>query len=471
MGKGGGWRRSPSRSGSRSGRGATNPAGADLERSTKGAIGRVKRRKAHLSGGMGILLDVAYVGAGLAAAPWLAVKAAADPRYRHRLGERFGRVPAPATARPLWFHCASVGEVNLIRPLVRRLRAERPGLSFYFSTLTRAGRRQAESVFPEASVAYFPLDLTPAVRAALRRVNPCGVLLVELELWPNFVEECVRRGIPVGVINGRLGGRSFARYLRFRGLFSRAFRGLRAVGAQNEIYAGRLRSLGASAVVTGNLKFDVETAFDPGVAAREWRALLGWGKDPVLVAGSTHEPEERILTETYVRLRTEFPRLKLILAPRHVERAAEVQKVVEAAGLRCYKRSQLPPGPVPDGVLLLDTVGELVQVYAAADVVFIGGTFCARGGQNMLEPASLGRPIVGGPSLSNFEDVARALTRAGGMKILAGPAELEGAVGAWLRDPEDGREAGRRAREAVAAGRGALAATLALIRERILAEG
>lgn len=415
-------------------------------------------------------MDGAYLGAGLAVSPWLAFKIATDPRYRDRWEERLGGGPRPGRGRPLWLHCASVGEVNLVRPLVRRLRAERPDLDFYFTTLTPTGRRQAEAVFPGRPVSYFPLDFTPAVRSALRRVNPRGVILVELEVWPNFMEECARRGLPVAVINGRLSHRSFARYLRFRGIFSRAFRRLRAAGVQNEIYAARFRALGAPAEVTGNLKFDAELAFDPAAAEREWRSRLGWEGVPILVAGSTHEPEERILAETFARLRREFPGLKLILAPRHVERAGEVQKVVEAAGLRCYKRSQLSPGPLSGDVLLLDTVGELSRVYAAASVVFVGGTFGPRGGQNMLEPAALGRPIVVGPSLSNFEEVARSLVRAGGMRVLSDSSELEDALRDWLRDGMGAREVGRRAQEVVAAGRGALNATLALIRRRVLAE-
>ncbi len=417
---------------------------------------------------MAFLLDVAYLGAGLAAAPWLACKAAADPRYRHRLGERFGRVPRATGSPPLWFHCASVGEVNLVRPLVRRLRAARPGLGLYFSTLTRAGREQAERSFPGSPVAYFPLDFTWAVRSALRRARPAAVVLVELEVWPNFVEECGRRGVPVAVVNGRVSRRAFARYRRFRGLFAGAFGRLRAVGAQDEACAGRLRELGARPVVTGNLKYDAEIAFDPGEAEREWRDRLGLGDAPVLVGGSTHDPEERILARAYKGLKAEFPRLRLVVAPRHLERAAEVEKEIDAAGLRCYKKSRSSPGPSPGDVILLDTVGELARLYAAASVVFIGGTFCPRGGQNMLEPAALGKPIVSGPSLSNFEDVARTLVEAGGMKVLADPGAIEAQVAAFLREPEAGREAGRRAREAVAGGRGALEATLALIESNLL---
>ncbi len=418
---------------------------------------------------MGFLLDAAYVSAGLIASPWLAWKAATDARYRHRLGERLGSVPAAEGGPTLWLHCASVGEVNLVKPLVRRLQASRPGLRFHFSALTRAGRENAEKSFPFARAAYFPLDLGPAVRRALDRVRPAGVILAELEVWPNFTQECARRGIPVAVVNGRMSERSFARYRRFRWLFAPAFRRLRAVGVQNEDYAGRLRALGASPEVTGNLKFDADLPFDPVEAERDWRARLGLGDAPVLVAGSTHAPEERILAETYKRLQATFPRLRFVLAPRHLERVPEVEKVVEAAGLRCYKKSQLSPAGPPEGVVLVDTVGELARLYAVATAVFIGGTFSDRGGQNMLEPAALGKPIVSGPSLSNFEDIARTLTAAGGMKVLDNPIELALVLGELFRDPETARRAGARAREAVAAGRGAIDATMRLIETNLLA--
>lgn len=417
---------------------------------------------------MGVLLDAAYLTAGTLAWPYLLFKACADRRYRHRLGERFGAAPETDGRPTLWVHCASVGEVNLVRPLLARLKKARPELGFFISTLTQAGRENAGKAFPDARVGYFPLDLSVAARRALVRVNPVGVVLVELEVWPNFMEQCRRRAIPVAIVNGRISGHSFRRYRRLRWFFGRSFRRVAAAGAQNETYAARLRELGVDARVTGNLKFDAALGFDPAATEREWRERLGLGDAPVLVAGSTHDPEERLLVETCKNLRTSFPRLQMVLAPRHLERVSEVQKVVEAAHLKCYKKTQLSPGIPADGVILLDTVGELSRIYSVATAVFIGGTFCARGGQNMLEPAALGKPIVSGPSVSNFEDIARALADAGGMKILQTPDELAAAVGELLRDPSRAREAGARALEAVRAGQGALDATVNLIETNLL---
>ncbi len=416
---------------------------------------------------MGLLLDLGYLTAGLVASPWLLFKTATDRRYRHRLGERVGCIPA-SEKRTLWIHCASVGEVNLAKPIVARLKKSRPELAVHVSTTTLAGRENAEKSFPDARVSYFPLDFGGSVRRALRRIRPVGVVLVELEVWPNFVRRCAKEGVPVAVVNGRMSERSYGRY-RFWGWFFRpVFRRLAAVGVQNDTYAGRLRDLGSAPVVTGNLKYDAAIAFDPAVEERHWREQLALGDAPVVVAGSTHDPEERILLETYKKLQKAVPGLRLVLAPRHLDRLAEVQKAVESAELKCYKKTQLSPAGPVDGVILLDTVGELSRVYSAATAVFIGGTFCARGGQNMLEPASLGKPVVSGPSLANFEEIARTLVDAGGMRVVDNPVDLAGALAELLREPARAREIGARSVEAVRAGRGAIDRTMDLIEQSLL---
>jgi 3-deoxy-D-manno-octulosonic-acid transferase len=416
---------------------------------------------------MGLFLDLGYLTAGLVASPWLLFKAASDRRFRDRLGERLGFVPA-SEKKTLWIHCSSVGEVNLAKPIVARLRKTRPDLEFHVTAFTLAGRENARKSFPDARVSYFPLDFGGSVRRALRRIRPLGVVLVELEVWPNFVRRCSEEGIPVAVVNGRMSERSFGRY-RFWGWFFRpVFRRLSAVGAQSETYAQRLREMGSAPVVTGNLKYDAAISFDPVAEERAWRHALALGDAPVLVAGSTHDPEERILLDAYKRLQKAVPGVRLILAPRHLDRLGEVQKAIESADMKCYKKTQISPAGPADGVILLDTVGELSRVYSAATAVFIGGTFCARGGQNMLEPASLGKPVVSGPSLSNFEEIARTLVEAGGMRVVDNPVDLSGALAELLRDPGRAREIGARSVEAVRAGRGAIDRTMDLIEQSLL---
>lgn len=418
---------------------------------------------------MGLLLDLGYATAGLLASPWLLFKLASDRRFRHRLGERFGALPRPGEGGPVvWFHAASVGEVNLVKPLIARLKTSKPALRFHVSVNTMAGRENAEKAFPGIPTSYYPLDVSWMVGRALDRVKPAAVVLVELEVWPNFTRACAKRGIPVGVVNGRMTERSFRRYRRFRGLFGAAFRSLAAAGAQSEESAARLRELGASTSVTGNLKYDAAIGFDPAEEERRWRSDLGLGDAPLLVGGSTHDPEEKILAETYRQLKRSHPALRLVVAPRHLERADEVKKAIESVGVPCYKRSQITAPPPSDGVVLLDTVGELSRLYAAATAVFIGGTFCARGGQNMLEPAALGKPIVSGPSLANFREIAGTLVEAGGMRVFDNPVEMGAALGQLLKEPERAKTAGERARAAVEAGRGAIEATLRLLEKDVL---
>lgn len=417
---------------------------------------------------MGLLLDLGYLTAGIVVSPWLLFKVATDRRYRHRLGERFGCVAASPEGQTLWIHCASVGEVNLAKPLVARLRKSHPQLKFHITANTIAGLENAEKSFPESRASYFPVDFGGSVRRALRRIKPVGVVLVELEVWPNFVRRCAKDGVPVAVVNGRMSERSYGRYRGLGWFFRPVFRRLTAVGVQNETYAERLKEMGTAPVVTGNLKYDAAISFDPAAEERAWRGQLGLGDAPVLIGGSTHDPEEKLLIEAYKGLRAAVPAARLILAPRHRERLEEVQKAVEAADLKCYKRTLLPSGNSADGVILLDTVGELSRLYTAATVVFIGGTFCPRGGQNMLEPAALGKPVVSGPSLSNFEDIARTLVAAGGMQVVDEPSKLGKALEDLLRDPAKARETGARSLDAVRAGRGAIDRTMDLIETSVL---
>src|SRR5579872_6517366 len=219
---------------------------------------------------MGILLDLGYVTAGVLGSPFLLFKLATDRRYRDHLGERFGRVP-PAEGKPLWIHAASVGEVNLARPIVARLKKSRPGLKIHLTVNTLAGRENAQKAFPEASVGYFPLDFGGSVRRALGRIRPVGVVLIELEVWPNFVRRCAAEGVPVAVVNGRMSERSFGRYRAWGRYFRPIFGKLAAVGVQNDTYAGRLKELGAEPVITGNLKYDAAIGFDPAAEEKNWR--------------------------------------------------------------------------------------------------------------------------------------------------------------------------------------------------------
>jgi len=417
---------------------------------------------------MGLLLDVGYATAGLILSPWLAYKSWTDPVFRAGMGERLGGLPPRDGSRPcLWIHCASVGEVTLAKPLVDELRARRPDLDFQFSTTTPAGRDLARKTWPKDRVHHFPLDVSFAVRRSFRAIRPDAVVLVELEVWPNFIRIAEKRGIPVAIVNGRISHRSHRRYRRFIAYFRSIFRRVSKAGMQTREYADRARELGipgSRVHITGNLKFDARLDFDPLATSEEVRAAFGLeAEHPLLVAGSTHDPEEKILVETYRRILQTYPKLRLMIAPRHVERTPEVRKIVEDAGFQVALRSELAGPPPNDRVLILDTVGELAQVYSAADAVFIGGTFCARGGQNMLEPAALGKPIVSGPSLDNFREIADRLVEAGAMKVVDNPIDLGMAVGSLIKERALATKAGLKGKDVVESGRGALKATADLV--------
>jgi 3-deoxy-D-manno-octulosonic-acid transferase len=417
-----------------------------------------------------LLYDGAWFLALLASSPWWLVRSLFDARFRALCRARsLGPLPpAPvAGARPrLLVHCVSVGEVKAARALLGELGRE---YELVLSTTTDTGAEVAAKLYPALARVRFPLDFGPCVARFLARVAPAAVILVELELWPGFLRACGRRAIPVCVVNGRISARSFPRYRRLERLLPQ-FARLALVCAQDEEYAARFRQLGADparVLVTGNIKADgLRTgALEPSA---EIRRLLGARPgQPLLVAGSTHAPEERWVAEAW---RSAVPQARLVLVPRHPERAPAIAAELAALELRVQRLSALRGGEAPDPArpALVDTIGELEQVYALADLVFVGGSLTARGGQNMLEPAGLGRPVVYGPQLANFLQEAALLERAGASRRLAGADELGAVFRELLGDPARAQAMGRAGMRAVESQKGAGARTLAALRQNCL---
>ena len=408
----------------------------------------------------------AFYMAGL---PAFATQAILRGKYRRGLGERLGRVPAwSGTVPPVWLHAVSVGEVMAATPLARELAARRPELPLLVSTVTDTGRGVAEGRLPARQFVFFPLDFGWAVRPALDRLRPRAVLLTETEIWPNFLRACSTRGIPVVLVNGRISQRSFPRYRRVRRFFGRVLQGIRLFCMQTPEDARRILDLGAPPErvhVVGNLKFDLAgvgpaTGGTDGPAVRQ---MLGLPPSrPVLVAGSTHRGEEGPVLEAFKAVRRSVPDLTLLLAPRHPERLGEVEALLERERLPWVYRSRLPADVLP-AVILVDTMGELARLYAAGTVVFVGGSLVPIGGHNILEPASHARPVLFGPHMGNFADMARLfLEHQAGVQVREAGMLAEEIL-RLLREPNVAGRMGESGRAIVGTHRGAGRRTVDLL--------
>lgn len=419
---------------------------------------------------MAYLFNAAYLAALALAWPWLAWRAWRTGRYRHGWGEKFlGRVPKLDGRRPVvWLHAVSLGEVNLLVPLVAELRRRRPDWQFVVSATSHTGYAQARRVFADLTVCYCPLDFSWAVNQALRRLQPRLLVLAELELWPNLIRAARRRGTAVAVVNGRLSPRSFRGYRRLRPLVARWLAELDLVAAQNEEYAARFRELGAPAqrvAVTGSLKFDGAQADRKNPQTQGFARLAGVAPDDtVFLAGSTQAPEEELALATYRALREAHPRLRLMLAPRHPERFEAVAKLLDASGVAWTRRSALGNATRPaERVLLLDCVGELRAWWGLAQIAFVGGSLSTRGGQNMLEPAAYGAAVSFGPNTRNFREIVAQLLAADAAQIVQDGAELTAFVRRCLEQPKWAAVLGRRAQRLVERQQGATLRTVDLL--------
>ncbi|HYA32171.1 MAG TPA: 3-deoxy-D-manno-octulosonic acid transferase, partial [Thermodesulfovibrionales bacterium] len=307
-------------------------------------------------------------------------------------------------SKPIWVHAVSVGEVITAVPFIREIKARHPSLRIVLSTVTDTGQQVAEEQVSEmADIVYLPFDLAGIFRRVFRNMRPVLFIAVETELWPNIFRTCSTEGIPVIVVNGRVSDDSFKGYKRIRFFIQHVLRCVDLFCMQDTLYAERIEALGASrdkVRVTGNFKFDTK----PPEKLPEWAGLL---RGTVILAGSTHEGEEELMVSVFGNLKDDFPDLNLILAPRHPERFGRVEAMVKAKGFECVRRSDIPSRGqertmLTGRIILLDTIGELAAVYGVSDISVIGGSFVQHGGQNPLEPAFWGKPVVCGPHMENF---------------------------------------------------------------------
>lgn len=404
----------------------------------------------------------------------LAWRARRQPEYLRHVGERLGCYPAsPAPgdpcepARPVvWIHAVSVGETRAAAPLVEALLARHPGHRLLLTHTTPTGRATGEQLFGNRVLrAYLPWDLPFAVERFLHHYRPVAGLLMETEIWFNLAAACQRRGVPLLLVNARLSERSARGYGRLARLTAAALGSLAGVGAQTPADAARLKSLGAEAPeVTGNLKFDVTPPPALLPLGAQLRARFGAAR-PVLLAASTREGEEPLVLDAFASL--QVPGALLVVVPRHPQRFDEVEKLVLARGWRCARRSDSGAAADDVAVVLGDSMGEMFAYYAWSDVAFVGGSLLPLGGQNLIEAAAAGRPVLTGPHTFNFADASRLAVAAGAARVVHDSAELAAAARLLLTDPAAHARASQAALAFAAAHRGATERTVNLIASKV----
>ncbi|APE30907.1 3-deoxy-D-manno-octulosonic acid transferase [Halomonas aestuarii] len=392
--------------------------------------------------------------------------------------ERLGLIPrSREEERVIWLHCASVGEVQAARPLIAALVERWPGHRLVVTTMTATGAQRVlalsktpgeERTAGEVSHHFVPLDFPGAARRFVTRLRPALAIFFETELWPNLLAACDRAEVPVGVVNGRLSPRAFRGYRRLGPLMKDALGHVTWLAAKSPDDARRFHDLGMPAErseVVGSLKFDLAVNDEARAVSERMRDRLG--RRPVWVAGSTHPGEDERLLDAHARLRRSLPEALLVLVPRHPRRFEAVAELCRQAGLAVARRSRDEWPRDATAVYLGDTMGELLALYGAADLAFVGGSLVPIGGHNLLEPAAMGVPVLTGPELANFSDVAEVMREAGALTEVADAEALADTLVRLFDDAPARRRLAEAGRAVVTANRGALERTLAGL-ERLL---
>jgi 3-deoxy-D-manno-octulosonic-acid transferase len=446
--------------------------------------------------------DIAY-GAGVAfSAPYWLTKSTARRKVLRAFSQRMGYVPVRESANPaILIHAVSLGEINATSVLVKLLQTARPDLHVIVSTTTDTGYDRGRQLYGSSaniSLIRFPLDFTTAINRLFNAINPSLVVLMEGELWPNFLRQCRRREIPVALVNGRITTSAFDRYKLIRPIAAGMLRSVQVICAQDEIYARRFIELGAlndCVRVTGTMKFDTAQVSDrvdgddqlaielglsfiagggsPGLSTSNGPGLPPpANKDPLWVCGSTGPGEESIILDAYFTLRTTFPTLRLVIVPRHPQRFDEVAKIITDGGFPLLRRSARTSSTATDHPIILgDTMGELRKFYSLADVVFVGRTLVDLGprqhGSDMIEPAALAKPIAIGPWTHNFAEPMSKFRQAKAIVEVTDVGSLIETITGWLKDPSQVVEIGRRAQAVVRENQGATTRHAGVILENL----
>lgn len=437
---------------------------------------------------MRIIYNLAFIIFGIFYLPYFLITG----RYKYGISDRFGFLPEDIKAicrnkrKIIWVHAVSVGEAKVAGILAPLLRKVFPSHTLLFSTVTHTGNKIARLTAAEnEGVFYLPLDISFITNRVVKLVNPEIFISTETELWPNLVHSLYASGARLILTNGRISNRSYPRYKKCKFFISRLLEKFSLILMQSSQDASRVIALGAPSAkvfVTGNLKFDIPLA-DSDAKRGELRKKLNLSENEILiVAGSTHGGEEDILVDCFSNLKKDYPGLRLLIAPRHIERVSEIEKLLTKAGFEAVKVSFIGiEHPAPQGcgagraagreqragggemVFILDTMGELKSIYSASDIVFVGKSLVKKGGQNPIEPASLGKPIIFGKYTSNFHDVVKIFLENDAAVEVEDKEELYSAIRFLLDNPEERKKLGANAREAISKNSGSSRRTIDLI--------
>ncbi len=385
------------------------------------------------------------------------IKGIKNPDYLKRIPERLGINPLPLLESSIWLHAVSVGEVQAAMPILKQLQLLYPSLPLVVTTTTPTGSALLQKSIKNIFHCYLPYDISPAISGFIKKINPCAVLIMETEIWPNLFEKVGQKNIPLFIINARLSPSSVKNYKKIKGIISKVLSNCTYILAQNSKERDHFLEIGTpeeKVITTGNIKFDMSPPVDKIKEGKKIKnAFLS--DNIIWIGASTHEGEEEALLNIYKKLLKEYPRLKLVLVPRHPERFSTVASLVKKRGFILHRRSDalIPKGDFE--VYLGDSMGELFLYYAMSDMAFVGGSLTPVGGHNILEPASLGLPIITGPHLHNFKEITSDYQKEGALLIAKDKPHLESHIRTLLESPAKGALMGKKAKDIFEKNKGA----------------
>ena len=428
---------------------------------------------------MPLIFDSIYLAASVVGAPYILYKMLTSERHRSGLYQRFGIVSERLSTKPgIWIHGASVGEIVTAKSIIDKIDEEFPEWETFISTSTNTGFSVAKQSFDSKAVSYFPVDLSWVIKKVFRQVRPSYILLIELEIWPNFLVSAYEKNIPVIIVNGRISNKSFLAY-RTISLISKTFYNsltnkMNIYCARTELDAQRFCNLGIpneQVFVTGTMKYDnIPTLIDRNIKKELANLFHISDNDLVFIGGSTHQGEEEILLRVFERLSKTYSNLRLIIAPRHIERTKDVLGLIEKKGFLPILKTEMEGSDykwqnTSKEVILIDTVGDLGKIYSLANFVFVGKSLVPSGGQNMMEPAGLGKPVIFGPHVFNFKEEVDLLLRNDAAKMVETEDELYKTIEFFIENPETAKEMGRKAQKVINEERGATEKNMKIIRK------